>query len=83
MDLLVTLKRDLDAMREAAANGDGEGMTASLLRLDERARREGDRLPPRLAHFLERRSYEKARAFIEEELENENPGSPESGRRES
>ncbi len=65
MNPLEKVKADLRLLQEAADGGDAEAMASVLLRLDETVRREGDRLPARLAHFLQQRSYEKARACLE------------------
>ncbi len=54
-------------MHRATTRGDGEGITSALTRLDEIVKSEREGLPPRLIHFLERRSYAKAEAFLEEE----------------
>ncbi|WP_269542261.1 hypothetical protein [Cerasicoccus fimbriatus] len=42
--------------------------------LDAYHRAHAAELPPRLAHFLERRSYGKALAFLKDEPENMPPG---------
>lgn len=65
MHLLETVREDLEKMQAAAARGDGDEVTAALGRLDETLRERRDRLPPRLAHFLEKRSYTKALDFLE------------------
>lgn len=45
-----------------------------ILDLDAYHRDHASELPPRLAHFLERRSYGKALAFLQGEAENIPPG---------
>ncbi len=67
MSLWVTVREELEKMKRAVARGDGDGIASALSRLDEIVRTERDRLPPRLVHFLERRSYEKAGSFLDEE----------------
>lgn len=46
----------------------------TLRELDAFAREQGDALPPRLAHFLERRSYSKALDFLRGQAESIPPG---------
>jgi len=52
---------DLDRQMKGS---DTHGMIASMERLDALAAGAGDTLDPRLRHFLERRSYAKALAWI-------------------
>jgi hypothetical protein len=67
MNALLTVKEELHNLQRATARGDGEGIASALTRLDGIVKSERKGLPPRLIHFLERRSYAKAEAFIEEE----------------
>ena len=67
MNALLAVKEELENMHRAIARGDGEAISSALTRLDEIVKSERDGLPPRLIHFLERRSYAKAEAFLTEE----------------
>lgn len=67
MNPMETVRRELEKMRAAAGRGDDAGMASALRGLDDALREHRNELPPQLAHFLERRSYEKARRFIETE----------------
>ena len=60
-DLHQALKRLMAAIR----SGDGEALRAGLAEVDRRRDALGDDAPPMLRHYLERRSYEKAIAFLE------------------
>jgi len=51
------------ALRVITGQAKGEVRDA-LVVLDQVVAQSGESLPPRLAHFLERRSYVKALAFI-------------------
>ena len=59
------IKRHLLMIRESISRADGEGMIRALAELDRIVAESGTGLPPRLAHFLQNRSYEKALAFLE------------------
>ena len=58
------------ALRVITGQAKGE-VRAALGALDQVVAQSGESLPPRLAHFLERRSYVKALAFIEDGKELE------------
>lgn len=61
------IKDALQTLRSAISAADGDAMTAGLQELDRLAREERERIDPRLLHFLERRSYEKAWDFLASE----------------
>jgi len=52
------------ALHAAIPAGDGAAILAQTARLDELLTRHRDTLPPQLAHFLEKRSYAKALAWL-------------------
>ena len=54
------IKDALQAFRTAINENDGDAVAASLERLDRLAREAKGGIDPRLLHYLERRSYEKA-----------------------
>ncbi len=51
-------------VQQRGATG-GLAMGDALRQLDEIAKTEADNLDPQLRHFLEKRSYEKALAFLD------------------
>lgn len=59
-----SLKADLERITGARAIDDGEKMSHVLARLDAIAR--GEDIPERLSHYLSKRSYVKAIAWIED-----------------
>lgn len=61
------VKTALEAFLEATRTGDGVSLSRSMDRLDQFAAGQEAGLSPRLKHFLERRSYAKALAFLEGE----------------
>ena len=63
-----SLRTDLEKVLQQSPLEPGEDLSAVLSRLD--ARRDEAELPDRLRHYLERRSYIKARHWID------NPGAP-------
>jgi hypothetical protein len=67
MNLLESVAQELQKMERGIAAGDGPAISDALRKLDEAARSGNRDLPPRLLHFLERRSYEKALLFLKEE----------------
>jgi hypothetical protein len=52
------------ALNAGIAKGDGAAIAAQTARLDELLAKNRGTLDPRLAHFLERRSYPKALAWL-------------------
>ncbi len=58
------IKETLVSLLDAIKNSDGNRVTLEMERLDACVEREGGRLHPQLAHFLGRRSYAKALAFL-------------------
>ncbi len=59
------IKRLLLILRESISRSDGQGMADALLALDRMVEERAPELPPRLLHFLQNRSYEKALAHLE------------------
>jgi hypothetical protein len=53
------------ALNAGIAKADGSAIAAQTARLDELLARHRGALHPQLAHFLERRSYAKALAWLE------------------
>lgn len=58
------IKTALNALLAAIGSGDGPGITAGMETLDGLLARGRGALHPQLTHFLERRSYAKALAFL-------------------
>lgn len=58
---------------------DGAAISGALGELDDLVVTQGNRLDPRLAHFLEGRSYAKALAWLGGEAEFGRPASPPGG----
>lgn len=60
----VKIKACLESFQRAVSSGDGETVSSSLQELDQLVAEHGRDLNPQLAHFLQRRSYDKALAFL-------------------
>lgn len=60
------IKAALIALLDGIKRSDGEAIAREMGWLDAVAAAERGRLEPQLAHFLERRSYAKALAFLEQ-----------------
>ena len=58
------IREKLASMMEEARRGDGAMVLIRTRELDALVRDCGDKLEPRLRHFLERRSYGKALEFL-------------------
>ncbi|TVR53336.1 MAG: hypothetical protein EA425_03540 [Puniceicoccaceae bacterium] len=58
------IKEALIRLEKAITESDGDGILVATRDLDAMVARERGRLSPRLLHFLERRSYGKAREFL-------------------
>ena len=58
------IKDTLVRLLAAIGNSDGAAVTEETTRLDGLLERGREALPGQLAHFLERRSYAKALAFL-------------------
>jgi hypothetical protein len=67
------LHRTLKDLMAAIGAGDGDGLRRHLAELDHQAVTLGDDAPPMLRHYLEKRSYEKAIAFLEGRDETAQP----------
>ena len=61
------IRENLIAIVEEAGSGDSAKIISAAKQLDTVARERGSELEPRLAHFLERRSYQKALEFLRRE----------------
>ena len=59
----------LVSLLRAAEAGAGQDIIAATRRMDELRAEAGSDLSPQLNHFLERRSYDKALAFVRQEEE--------------
>ncbi len=59
------LQRTLESLMAAIRSGDGEALRRDLAAVDRHRDALGEDAPPMLRHYLERRSYEKALAFLE------------------
>ena len=59
------LHRTLKSLMAAIRSGDGEALRRDLAAVDRQREALGEEAPPMLRHYLERRSYEKALAFLE------------------
>ncbi len=62
---LAELHRALEGLMAAIGSGDGEALRRGLAEVDRRRDALGEDAPSMLRHYLERRSYEKAIAFLE------------------
>jgi hypothetical protein len=62
------IKESLALLLDGISRSDGPVVTREMTRLDEMLERDREGLPPQLAHFLERRSYAKALAFLGGEI---------------
>jgi hypothetical protein len=60
----VRVQEGLMAFFSSINKSDTDAMTAALAGLDRIAAEDGARLDPRLAHFLQRRSYAKALEWL-------------------
>ena len=69
------LHQALKGLMAAIRSGDGEALRAGLAEVDRRRDALGDDAPPMLRHYLDRRSYEKAIAFLEGRDESLRPES--------
>lgn len=58
------IKESLDALLAAIRAGDGQTVVAEMAKLDEALARGRAGLHPQLVHFLENRSYAKARMYL-------------------
>ena len=58
------IKRSLEALLAAIAAGNGQVVAEEMVKLDEYLERGRAGLHPQLAHFLQNRSYAKARMFL-------------------
>jgi hypothetical protein len=61
----INLKASLIALLDGIKRSDGPIVTQEMERLDQIVLTERAGLHPQLAHFLERRSYAKALAYLE------------------
>ena len=59
------VKEQLNLLMDSIRRSDGPAMAASMERLDALLAEGRDTLPPRLAHFLEKRSYAKALQLLD------------------
>lgn len=62
---LEQLHATLRALMAAIDNGEGAAIAAHLQQLDELGPALGNKIPPMLRHYLEKRSYAKALDFLE------------------
>lgn len=58
------IRQTLLRLRDAISTADSETITLALAELDRLAAEHGRELDPQLLHFLQRRSYDKALAFL-------------------
>ncbi|PYL19209.1 MAG: hypothetical protein DME30_01330 [Verrucomicrobia bacterium] len=69
VDLTAALRERLETIRDENSRRDPEAHTARLRAISEKIERLEDALPkpidPRLAHFLQRKSYDKALELLE------------------
>ena len=69
VDLAAALRERLETIRDENSRRDPEAHTARLRAISEKIERLEDALPkpidPRLAHFLQRKSYDKALELLE------------------
>ena len=65
--ILHDIETTLASLLRAADAGDGPDIIAATRRMDELRATAGSDLSPQLRHFLERRSYDKALAFVRQE----------------
>jgi len=63
----IQLKASLIALLDGIKRSDGPIVTQEMERLDQYVLIARGTIPPQLAHFLERRSYAKALAYLEAE----------------
>ncbi len=71
VDLAAALRERLETIRDENSRRDPEKHTARLRAISEKIERLEEGLPkpidPQLAHFLQRKSYNKALQFLEEQ----------------
>ena len=58
------IKRSLESLLVAIAAGDGQAVADEMIKLDDYLDRGRAGLHPQLVHFLQNRSYAKARMFL-------------------
>jgi hypothetical protein len=58
------IKQSLISLMDSIKRSDGPRVAQEMARLDEWAAKAGRELHPQLMHFLEKRSYAKALAFL-------------------
>lgn len=58
------IKRSLEALLAAIAAGNGQVIAEEMVKLDDYVERGRAGLHPQLVHFLQNRSYAKARMFL-------------------
>ncbi|MFM8337602.1 MAG: hypothetical protein ACKODK_18745 [Opitutaceae bacterium] len=58
------IKRSLEALLAAIAAGNGQIIAEEMVKLDDCLERGRPGLHPQLVHFLQNRSYAKARMFL-------------------
>lgn len=64
-----TIAQHIRDLLIATANADSEGVLNSTLALDTLKEERGKEINGHLSHFIERRSYQKALAYIEDNKE--------------
>lgn len=64
-----TLKKTLSALLKSIEEANGDEIRAQIDKLDQLTRDHSKELDPNLLHFLQRRSYQKALAFLEGETD--------------
>jgi hypothetical protein len=62
------IREALVSLQSAFSRGDGDAVARLARELDALARDAGPAIDPRLRHFLERRSYAKAIALLNEDI---------------
>lgn len=75
----VQVKAALIRLHAGIKAADGAAISGALGELDDLLVTQGSKLDPRLAHFLEGRSYAKALAWLGGEAEFGRPASPPGG----
>ncbi len=74
-DSLRGLLQAIEATAGASGTASPE-LAEAMRRVEQATMGLGDGAPAQLRHFLERRSYEKALAFLEQRAAGERPGGP-------
>jgi len=64
-DLLQGIREALQELMRVIESKDAQRLNAAMARLTQLQSQLGDDAPPMLKHYLDRRSYEKALAFLE------------------